>query len=532
MSLTTLHKPKLSLTSSYGSNLNLAVSESDILLQRSPRQQRHIGPPRETTPLIGTKKRAATSIDEEAAARHKIPPPLLLQQEQISLTLLITISVVTLGSSFQFGYGTSKSEIFVLSIFLLVIILIYVIIFQGTGVMNNSEAFMLDYFHNRGMNYTLVGWSITVSCYGIGGLLGSIIGPKVIGRYCGRKSTLLYNNIFLVISSYLIIKARAWWWQAIGRIFVGIVAGVATAVVPTYFSELSPIAIRGAVGTMHQLGITVGIVVSQWLSTPSLHIFGSEDQWQNLFVVPLIFGLLQCVILPFCPESPSYLYQTQGREAATKSLRRLQPDNDGLVSIYLDLIRDEIQAVDDDNTKRTLSTMELFRDEKLRKQLIVGIAVQLMMQFSGIDAVFYYSTSIFYQAEVYNPELATTLLGIINVLVTIVAVKYMDSAGRKRLLTISWIGLLASYAMLTMSFVLKPYYGFMDKVSSAFGLYVTIHMISLVQTHMQLHFQFYQISVVATTGVIIFFAFGPGCIAWFIIAEIFPLYARDTAMAV
>lgn len=114
MSLTTLHKPKLSLTSSYGSNLNLAVSESDILLQRSPRQQqRHLGPPRETTPLLGT-KRSSTTIDEEAAARHKIPPPLLLQQEQISLTLLITISVVTLGSSFQFGYGTSKSEIFVL----------------------------------------------------------------------------------------------------------------------------------------------------------------------------------------------------------------------------------------------------------------------------------------------------------------------------------------------------------------------------------------------------------------------------------
>jgi SP family facilitated glucose transporter-like MFS transporter 1 len=58
------------------------------------------------------------------------------------------------------------------------------------------------------------------------------------------------------------------------------VAGIATAVVPTYFSELSPISIRGAVGTMHQLGITVGIVILQWLSTPSLNIFGSEEKWQ------------------------------------------------------------------------------------------------------------------------------------------------------------------------------------------------------------------------------------------------------------
>ncbi len=226
---------------------------------------------------------------------------------------MATILVVTLGSSFQFGYGT--------------------------GVMNNSEAFMLNYFHRRGMEYTLVGWSATVSCYGIGGLMGSIVGPKVIGGRCGRKATLLWNNVFLLTSSILIIEARAWWWQAIGRIFVGIVAGVATAVVPTYFSELSPVGIRGAVGMTHQLGITVGIVVSQWLSTPSLNVYGSEEEWKNLFIVPVLFGALQCVVLPFFPESPSYLYQTRGREAAMASLRRLQPD-DGAVDTYMDLIKE------------------------------------------------------------------------------------------------------------------------------------------------------------------------------------------------
>jgi hypothetical protein len=73
----------------------------------------------------------------------------------------------------------------------------------------------------------------------------------------------------------------------------------------------------------------------------------------------------------------------------------------------------------------------------------------------------------------------------------------MDVAGRKTLLKYSWIGMLTSYLLLTTSFVLKPYADYMD-----------------------------QLSIVATTGVIIFFAFGPGCIAWFIIAEIFPLYAR------
>lgn len=270
------------------------------------------------------------------------------------------------------------------------------------------------------------------------------------------------------------------------------------------------------------------------------------------------------IVLPWCPESPSYLYQARGREAARAALRRLQPD-EGVVNVYLDLIRDEIRAAEDSKKEtKTFSTLDLFRSEALRKQLIVGIAVQLMMQFSGIDAVFYYSTTIFYQAEVSDPELATTLLGIINVAVTIVAVKYMDVSGRKRLLTISWVGLLASYAVLTMSFVCKPYYGFMDKVSAALRKRVvtlpevcmdTDSLVLILPPHrcqssprrvrvcallhVVWHLLFFAPSFAAhltnmhnISGVIIFFAFGPGCIAWFIIAEIFPLYARDTAMAV
>lgn len=399
--------------------------------------------------------------------------PLAPSPTKISWTLVWTVTVVTIGSSLQFGYAT--------------------------GVMNNSEDIIMGYFHDQGKEYTLVGWGLTVSCYGIGGLFGAIIGPKVIGRFCGRRATLLINNIFLVISSILIAFAPVWWCQAIGRIFVGIVAGVGTAVVPTYFSEISPVQIRGAIGTMHQLGITVGILVSQALSTPSLHLLGSKDKWQWLFLVPVLCGLLEVIILPFCPESPSYLYTTEGRAAARRALVRLQSED--VADEYLDYIREEISSAG--GASGTMSVLELFGNRNLRKQLIVGVTVQLMMQFSGIDAVFYYSTTVFKQANVSDPELATTCLGVINVIVTIIAVKYMDTAGRKTLLTYSWIGMFLSFLALTFSFILKD------------------HGVERMD----------QLSVIATTGVIIFFAFGPGCIAWFIIAEIFPLYARDSAMA-
>jgi SP family facilitated glucose transporter-like MFS transporter 1 len=325
----------------------------------------------------------------------------------------------------------------------------------------------------------------------------------VIGAHFGRRDTLLINNIFLMISSIFIAFAPEWYYQALGRIFVGVVAGVATSVVPTYFSEISPVAIRGAVGTMHQLGITVGILISQALSTPSLNLLGSRDKWQWLFFIPVLCGLLELAVLPFCPESPSYLYTTKGKKAARAALVQLQSEK--VADEYMGYIQEEIANVDNDKDdgSTTMSIRELIGDRSLRKQLVVGITVQLMMQFSGIDAVFYYSTSVFKQAGVSDPALATTGLGIINVIITIFAVKFMDSAGRKILLTYSWIGMCTSFILLTTSFILKDHgVEYMD-----------------------------QLSVVAMTGVIIFFAFGPGCVAWFIIAEIIPLYARDSAMA-
>ncbi|KAG7352047.1 major facilitator superfamily sugar transporter [Nitzschia inconspicua] len=467
MSLTSSHSPKLSLSGSYTSSLRLTKSEAQNI-----RHVRHSSLPKglinslnETTPL----KVSEVNNVKEGSAEETGPD----EPHELSLTLITTILVVTIGSSLQFGYGT--------------------------GVMNNSQDIIMEYFHNQGKEYTVVQWSTTVSCYGIGGLMGSLLGPKVIGSRCGRRATLIVNNIFLVISSILISFAPQWWYQAIGRIFVGIVAGIATAVVPTYFSEISPIEIRGAIGTMHQLGITVGILVSQVLSTPSLHLLGSQDCWKWLFAVPVVCGMLEVIVLPFCPESPSYLYTTQGKAAARRALVRLQ--SEGVADEYLGYIQEETQSSTHD--KGNISIIDLARDRTLRKQLIVGITVQLMMQFSGIDAVFYYSTSVFKQAGVSDPALATTCLGIINVIVTIFAVRSMDSAGRKTLLTYSWYGMSTSFVLLTGSFILKDHgVPYMD-----------------------------QLSVLATTGVIIFFAFGPGCVAWFIIAEIIPLYARDSAMA-
>ena len=153
----------------------------------------------------------------------------------------------------------------------------------------------------------------------------------------------------------------------------------------------------------------------------------------------------------------------------------------------------------------TALSQELLGARKLRRHLLVGVVIQLSMQFSGIDAVFYYSTMVFRQAGLADPQLATTLLGVLNVGLTVVAIAIMDKAGRRTLLLISWAGMATSYMLLTISFV-----------CASFGV-----LGSAVDS----------IAPLAMAGVITSFAIGPGCIAWFVIAEIFPAYAIDAAMA-
>lgn len=180
MSLSGMHSPHVSMSSDFSSSLGLAELLEDYQEEQcacSPRIDEH-------SPLVMSN-----------GSHHK-------QQERLNATLLLTIIVVTIGSSLQFGYAT--------------------------GVMNNSQEFIVRYFHDQGKEYTLVEWGTTVSCYGLGGLMGAVLGPKVFGRCFGRRATLLVNNVFLVASSLFITLAPQWWFQAIGRVLVGIVAGIAT----------------------------------------------------------------------------------------------------------------------------------------------------------------------------------------------------------------------------------------------------------------------------------------------------------------
>jgi SP family facilitated glucose transporter-like MFS transporter 1 len=285
------------------------------------------------------------------------------------------------------------------------------------GVMNNTEDIIRGEYLSDGKSFTTMQWAVVVSSYGIGGLLGSL-GVPLIQRKVGRRDILIVNNMFVFASSALISFAPSWWVIIIGRVSIGIVAGVSTAVVPTYFAEISPTSCRGAVGTLHQLGIVVGILVSQFLSTPSLHLLGSEEGWRWLFLIPASCAAVLMFALPFCPESPSFLYKHKGEEQARSALQSFLGQGPHC-DTYLSNIKSELRSGDRDCSFSSsgssssssscrdcsFSLAQLFACRALRRQLIVGVVIQLSMQFSGIDAVLYYSTSVFQRACVPNPGL-------------------------------------------------------------------------------------------------------------------------------
>ena len=230
------------------------------------------------------------------------------------LRLLATVISVSLGSSLQFGFAT--------------------------GSLNNLSDIVPATLAAAGNPISIAQWAFINSCFSIGGLIGSY-GVVVPLALLGRKKTLLLANVFVFMSSAFMWYGTVWWVLVLGRICVGVVAGVAQMVAGSYMTEISPIGIRGSVGVCSQVGIVVGIAFANFLTAPSSNIFGSMELWRYTFLVPSMFSLFQMCILPFCPESPSFLIKSGGSQLALDTLKKLHRQHSA--ANHLSALRNEMQ---------------------------------------------------------------------------------------------------------------------------------------------------------------------------------------------
>ncbi|KAI1289961.1 Glucose transporter type 1 [Halotydeus destructor] len=403
--------------------------------------------------------------------------------EGLTFMLVFAIFSAVLGM-FQFGYNTS-------------------VINPPQKVL---EEFIADIYRNRTGQWITEErrdtiWSITVSIFAVGGMIGGISGGG-IANWCGRKCGLLLNNAIAMLGATLMSSSQLFnsiECLIMGRFFIGLNCGLNTALVPMYLSEIAPMTLRGALGTVSQLAVTIGLLLGQVLGLSP--ILGNKQGWPFLLGISFIPAILQLLLLPFCPESPRYLLITKGRLSESRSaLQRLRCSSD--VDDDLEEMRIENRAV---QPKETTSIWDIIRNKELQMPLVIGIVMQLSQQLSGINAIFYYSTNIFIASGLSDAraQYATIGVGAVMVIMTLVSIPLMDKAGRRTLHLYGLGGMFITSIFLTISMLVQFVYAAMS-----------------------------YISVTSILIFVVFFAIGPGSIPWMITAELFNQSTRPAAMSI
>uniref|UniRef100_A0A452VI93 Solute carrier family 2, facilitated glucose transporter member 5 n=1 Tax=Ursus maritimus TaxID=29073 RepID=A0A452VI93_URSMA len=278
--------------------------------------------------------------------------------------------IAAFGSSFQYGYNVSAVN----------------------SPAELMKAFYNETYYERNDHYinefslTLL-WSVTVSMFPFGGFIGSLLVGPLVNKF-GRKGTLLFNNIFSIVPAILMgcsEVARSFEMIIVSRLLVGICAGLSSNVVPMYLGELAPKNLRGALGVVPQVFITVGILVAQIFGLRSL--LANKEGWPVLLGLTGIPAALQLLFLPFFPESPRYLLiQKKDEAAARNALKRLRGWDD--VGAEIEEIRQEDEA---ERAAGFISVLKLFGMRSLRWQVIsiivfvvelLGRRVLLLLGFS------------------------------------------------------------------------------------------------------------------------------------------------------
>ncbi|XP_064534569.1 solute carrier family 2, facilitated glucose transporter member 5-like [Pseudopipra pipra] len=375
----------------------------------------------------------------------------------ISLALVALISAF--GSSFQYGYNVS--------------------------VINSPAPYMQDFYNQTYLDRTgkpmnsafqTLLWSLTVSMFPLGGFFGSLLVYPMVNN-CGRKGTLLINNLFSISSAILMGTselAKTFEAIIISRFIMGIYAGLASNVVPMFLGEMSPRNLRGAIGIIPQLFITIGILVAQILGLNS--ILGNVEGWPVLLGLTGVPSLIQLLTLPFFPESPRYLLLQKGNEEqARQALQRVRGCDD-----VDDEIEEMFQEGQSEKEEGQFSVLSLCTFRGLRWQLISIIIMMMGQQLSGVNGVFYYANRIFESAGVQSSSIqyVTVSIGAINVVMTLLAVFIVESLGRRILLLAGFLLCCASCAVLTLALNLQTTVSWMSYLSIACViLYIIGHAI-------------------------------------------------------
>lgn len=327
----------------------------------------------------------------------------------------------------------------------------------------------------------------------IGCLIGAFFTGSIAEKY-GRKNVMIITAIIYIISSLGCAFATSFIGLTIFRVLSGFAVGATSVVGPMYISEISPANKRGTLVSFNQFAITIGIFLAYVFDYFLINL--GQESWRYMLGVPALFGIIFLLYLVFSfPESPRWLLAKGKKDEAVEILNKIGGDR--YVKNELPEMEKSINA---EKNKEKASSKELFNG-KTGKIVAIGTLIAAFQQITGINAVLIFAPDIFRSAGVGGDTalLQSMIVGIVNVLMTIVALKLVDSKGRKTLLLWGAFGMAVSLGYLT--------YAFLQPEKNSMGV------------------------LIALLGYISFFAASFAPVMWVIISEIYPNRIKGLAMS-
>jgi len=326
---------------------------------------------------------------------------------------------------------------------------------------------------------------------------GCLVGALFTGTFTekfGRKNVMITTAVLYIVSALGCALAESATMLIVFRILSGLAVGGTSVVAPMYISEIAPAHNRGRLVSFNQFAITIGIVLAYIFDYLLMGL--GDNSWRYMLAVPGLFGVVYLIFLVVkFPESPRWLLAHGKKDAAIKVLTSIGGQT--LVTTELPEMEKALLA---EQKKEKMSFGELFRG-KTGKIVLIGTLIAALQQITGINAVIMFSPEIFKAAGSAQGDsvMQAMVVGLVNFLMTIVALWLVDKKGRKTLLLWGAVGMIISLAYLTFEFA-KP-------VQNGAGV------------------------LVALLVYISFFAASFAPVMWVIISEIYPNRIKGLAMS-
>jgi SP family xylose:H+ symportor-like MFS transporter len=327
-------------------------------------------------------------------------------------------------------------------------------------------------------------------------LIGTVIGSLAIGKpadILGRKKVLLILAALYFISAVGCAISTSWTMLLLARFIGGLAIGGASVAAPMYIAEISPSNWRGRLVALSQLNIVVGILLSYISNYIVAQYFSIDVAWRWMLGIVAVPSVMFFLLIFKIMESPRWLVRAGRLEEAKAVLTHLgEPD----VELELREIQESLKDLPGHSQDRLFQA-------RYAKPIFLACSIAMFNQLSGINAVMYYAPKIFNMAGAAQNSalLQSIVIGCVLLLFTVAAMFFIDRFGRRILILIGSVGMVASLGLVALEFSKNNGHGN--------GVAVLAGLIAFIA----------------------FFAFSSGAVIWVFISEIFPNSVRAKGQA-